>query len=140
MLHIMQGRKEILPFSVEIRPGTPVFEQLAYAVRKAVISGLIKSGDRFPSVRTMSRELLIHPNTVQKAVTVLVNEGLLDVHPGIGTVVGRIRQPSTRQSVKLLSERVEHLIVEAKKTGVSIEDLQRFVTEQWNRLSHQKTS
>jgi DNA-binding transcriptional regulator YhcF (GntR family) len=132
----MRESPDLLPFSLEIRPGQPVFEQLVYAVRKAVISGLIKPGDRFPSVRTLSRELRIHPNTAQKALSALVSEGLLDVHPGVGTVV-RHRQPAPNpQSLQLLTENVERLIVDAKKAGVSLEDLSRFLNDQWKQLSH----
>ena len=135
MLHLMRDQPDILPFSLEIRPGQPVFEQLVYAVRKAVISGLIQPGSRFPSVRTLSRELRIHPNTAQKALSVLVNEGLLDVHPGIGTVVSRQQPVPTPQSLGLLAENVERLIVEARKAGVSLEDLTRFLNDQWKQLS-----
>lgn len=133
----MHRNEELLPFSLEIRPGQPVFEQLAYAVRKAAVSGLIKSGDRFPSVRTISRELRIHPNTVQKAITVLVNEGLLDVHPGIGTVVSKRSPAPTMESLSQLKENLERLVVEARKAGMSLEDLQKQLTEQWNQLSNQ---
>ena len=137
MLHLMHHNAELLPFSLEIRPGQPVFEQLVYAVRKAAVSGLIKTGDRFPSVRTLSRELRIHPNTVQKAITVLVNEGMLDVHPGIGTVVSKRSLAPTRESLSQLKENLERLVVEARKAGMSLEDLQKQLTEQWNQLSNQ---
>lgn len=132
----MRHSEELLPFSLEIRPGQPVFEQLAYAVRKAVVSGLIKTGDRFPSVRTISRELRIHPNTVQKAITVLVNEGLLDVHPGIGTVVSKRNLSLTEESLSELKENLERLVVEARKAGMQLEDLQKQLTEQWNQLTN----
>lgn len=135
MLHIMHRNEELLPFPLEIRPGQPVFEQLAYAVRKAAVSGLIKTGDRFPSVRTISRELRIHPNTVQKAITVLVNEGLLDVHPGIGTVVSSRKLLPTPESISQLNDDLERLVVEARKAGMQLEDLQRQLSEQWNHLS-----
>jgi GntR family transcriptional regulator len=132
----MRHSEELLPFSLEIRPGQPVFEQLAYAVRKAVVSGLIKTGDRFPSVRTISRELRIHPNTVQKAITVLVNEGLLDVHPGIGTVVSKRNPSLTEEGLSELKENLERLVVEARKAGMQLEDLQKQLTEQWNQLTN----
>lgn len=131
----MKHSADILPFVLEIRPGQPVFEQLVYAVRKAAIAGLIKPGDRFPSVRTLSRELRIHPNTAQKALSALVSEGLLDVHPGIGTVVSRRQPEPTTQSLQLLTENVERLIVEAKKAGVSLEELTHFLNQQWKQLT-----
>ena len=137
MLHLAMRKDELLPFPLEIRAGLPVFEQLVYAVEKAVISGLLKEGDRFPSVRAVSRELRIHPNTVQKAISALVGEGLLEVHPGIGTVVSTRLGAGSGGGVKLLKEEIERLVVEAKKRRIRIEDLQRSVAEQWERLSNE---
>jgi Predicted transcriptional regulators len=131
---------DILPFALEIRPGVPVFEQLIYAVRKAAAAGLIRPGDPFPSVRTIGRELRIHPNTVQKALSVLVQEGLLEVHPGIGTVVAIRPLPAPDQTRQLLAEDIERLIVEARSAGLSLEDLKRLLTEQWKKLSPPRSS
>ncbi len=79
----------MFPFRVEIKPGAPVYEQVIYAVRKAVLKGQFAPGDRFPSVRQLSQELRINPNTAHKIVALLAAEGLLAVQPGLGTVVRR---------------------------------------------------
>ena len=125
----------MLPFPLRIQPGLPISEQLVYAVKKAVISGLLKPGNRFPSVRAMSQELRIHPNTAHKAIAVLVGEGLLEVHPGIGTVVGQIPAAPSEKELKLLEAEVERLVVEAKNRRLRLDDLQRIVKQQWNRLT-----
>ncbi len=90
----------MLPFSIALRPGEPVVDQVVYAVTRAVVSGQLRAGDRFPSVRTLSQELKVNPNTAQRIVALLVEAGLLAVEPGIGTVVtappraaGRRRRP-----------------------------------------------
>ena len=77
----------MLPFSLALRPGEPVVDQVVYAVTRAVVSGQLRPGDRFPSVRTLSQELKVNPNTAQRIVALLVEAGLLAVEPGIGTVV-----------------------------------------------------
>ncbi len=125
----------MLPFSVELRPGPPVFEQVVYAVKKAAISGVLRPGDRFPSVRVLSQELRIIPNTAHKAVAALVAEGLLEVRPGIGTVVGAIPAATARQRGGLLGEEIERLVVEAKKLRLELDDVRRAVEEHWDRLS-----
>src|ERR1051325_9751115 len=79
----------MIPFRVEFRPGTSLYEQVVYAAKKALVSRLLRPGDAFPSVRMLSVELKINPNTAHKVVTTLLNEGLLEVMPGIGTVVAR---------------------------------------------------
>ena len=77
----------MLPFSLALRPGEPVVDQVVYAVTRAVVSGQLRPGDRFPSVRTLSQELKVNPNTAQRIVALLVEAGLLAVEPGVGTVV-----------------------------------------------------
>ena len=79
----------MLPFTVQFRTGLSLYQQLVYAVQKAIISGQLLPGDPFPSVRKLSQELRINPNTAQKVVTRLVDQGLLEVKPGVGTRVAR---------------------------------------------------
>jgi DNA-binding transcriptional regulator YhcF (GntR family) len=125
----------MLPFPLRIQPGLPISEQLVYAVKKAVISGLLKPGHRFPSVRAVSQELRIHPNTAHKAIGVLIGEGLLEVHPGIGTVVGQLPSAPSARELKLFAGHVERLVVEAKNRRIRLDELQGMVERQWNRLT-----
>lgn len=125
----------MLPFPLQIQPGVPISEQLVYAVKKAVISGLLKPGSRFPSVRAVSEELRIHPNTAHKAIGLLVAEGLLEVHPGIGTVVGQLPSAPSARDLKIFAGQVERLVVEAKNQRLRLDELQRMVERQWNRLT-----
>jgi DNA-binding transcriptional regulator YhcF (GntR family) len=126
----------MLPFPVALKTGSPVSEQLLYAVEKAVISGQLQPGDRFPSVRALSQELRINPNTAHKVVTVLVSQGLLEVQPGIGTIVGKQPKATAQQRSELLGDDVEHLVVEAKKLQLGINDLTRAVESHWNNLTN----
>src|SRR5277367_2182119 len=125
----------MLPFRVEFKTGSPVSEQLVYAVKKAVISGLMRTGDKFPSVRTLSQELRINPNTAHKVIAALIGEGLLEVKPGIGTIVGKKPKATPQQRSELLGEDVEHLVVEAKKLRLDVGDVTRAVEQHWNKLS-----
>jgi DNA-binding transcriptional regulator YhcF (GntR family) len=125
----------MLPFPLQIQPGLPISEQLVYAVKKAVISGLLNPGSRFPSVRAVSQELRIHPNTAHKAIGVLIDEGLLQVHPGIGTVVGQPPSAPSARELKQFAGQVERLVVEAKNRRLRLDELQAMVERQWNRLT-----
>lgn len=125
----------MLPFRVQFKPGENTYEQIVYAVKKAVIAGALKPGDRFPSVRALSQELRINPTTAQKAVAALVEEKLLTVNPGIGTVVTGSGRPDRGQLNALLGPEVERLVVEARRLGLEAGDLTEAVKEHWNRLS-----
>lgn len=124
----------MLPFKVSFKTGTPVYEQVLYAVRKALVTGLLTPGDAFPSVRTLSQELKINPNTAFKIVGVLKQEGILEVVPGIGTLVSADYQPPAQDRTALLEGTLESLAVTAKQLGLSQEDVLQAFTEHWNRL------
>jgi DNA-binding transcriptional regulator YhcF (GntR family) len=63
---------------VTIEPGTSLYEQMIYAAKKAVISGQMRPGDSFPSVRALSKALKNSPNTPHKVIIHLVAEGLIE--------------------------------------------------------------
>ncbi len=125
----------MLPFTVELRTGTSIYKQLVYAVQKAIVSSQLSPGDRFPSVRMLSQELRINPNTAQKVVTRLVDQGLLEVQPGVGTLVANLPDPSPKERSVLLAREVEQLVVEARRLSLTLEQLVDAVQHQWTCLS-----
>jgi GntR family transcriptional regulator len=123
-----------LGFPVEIRPGQAIYEQIVYAVKRAVAAGTLKQGDRFPSVRTLSLALGVNPNTVQKAVGELTDRGFLEVHPGQGCFVAAQTPPSRAEGLRALGPALESLVVEASRLGLGEADLKRCISEHWQRL------
>jgi GntR family transcriptional regulator len=124
----------VLPFTVALRPGLSVHEQVVFAVKKAVVSGRMRPGDEFPSVRVLSRELRINPNTAHKVVGTLTSDGLLEVRPGIGTFVAARQAADARDRRALLREDVERLVVEARHLDLDVHDVVDAVIEHWARL------
>ena len=124
----------MIPFRVAFRPGSSLYEQVVYAAKKALVSGQIRPGDPFPSVRTLSADLKINPNTAHKVVTHLLNEGLLEVMPGTGTVVAQPPDATAAERSRLLENEVEQLVVEAKKLGMSLRDVTDALVEHWEQL------
>jgi GntR family transcriptional regulator len=128
----------MIPFRVIFRPGSSLYEQVVYAAKKALISGQLRPGDAFPSVRMLSTALKINPNTAHKVVTQLLNEGLLEVMPGTGTVVAPPRESTSAERARLLEREVEQLAVEAKRLGMSLEDITGSLADHWRRLEKRK--
>ena len=130
----------MIPFHVPFQPGISISEQVVYAAKKAVVAGQIRPGDPFPSVRELSRELKINPNTAHKIIGQLVAEGILDVHPGLGTIVAA-RLPSTAAERRsLLKKDLEPLVVEAKKLGLELDDVIDALAEHWTRLDESRAA
>jgi GntR family transcriptional regulator len=124
----------MLPFPVDLRPGESPYRQVTYAATKAIVAGVLPPGTPFPSVRELSTALRINPNTAHKVVTELVRAGLLEVLPGVGTVVARGRGVSDHERETLLARPLEQLVVEARRLGVSLDTLQGAVARQWQAL------
>jgi GntR family transcriptional regulator len=124
----------VIPFRLTFQPGVSLYEQVVYAAKKAVVSGQMRPGDAFPSVRALSQALKINPNTAHKVVTHLINDGLLEAHPGLGTVVSERAASTASERSKLLRTELEQLVVEAKRMGLALDDVTAAVTEHWKRL------
>ena len=127
----------MIPFRLTFRPGISLCEQVVYAAKKAVVSGQMRPGDAFPSVRTLSKTLKINPNTAHKVVTQLTDEGLLEVKPGIGTVVAEPSPSGPVERGNLLKHELEELVVEAKKIGLSLDDVTAAIAYHWVQLEPQ---
>ncbi len=127
----------MLPFSIELKPGLPVAEQILFAVRKAVVAGQLRAGDKFPSVRVLSQELKVNPNTAHKVIAALVAEGVLVTTPAVGSVVAERAPGGRKERAELLGAEVEWLVVEAKKLGLELEDVTAAVAAHWKRLGGQ---
>jgi GntR family transcriptional regulator len=130
----MRYSTRMVPFRITFRAGVPLFEQVVYASEKAMVSGQLRPGDPFPSVRTLSKELKINPNTAHKIVAHLVNEGLLETRPGIGTVVAVLPGSSNKQRTQLLGREIEELVVEAKRLGIELAEVLASISAQWQNL------
>jgi GntR family transcriptional regulator len=116
----------VIPFRLVFEPGTSLYEQAAYAAKKAIISGQLRPGDPFPSVRAISTALKINPNTAHKVIGHLTSEGT-------GTVVAS-RSSTAIERSRLLKKELEQLVVEAKRLGLSIEDVTAAMQQHWKRL------
>ena len=124
----------VTPFRFELRPGEPIFDQVVFAAKKAFISGEFQAGQAFPSVRALAAELKIHPNTAHKVIQRLIQEKLLEVRPGIGTVVADLPVARAPERRRLLKQEVEQLVVEAKRVGLELPEVLQEVEAQWTKL------
>ncbi|HEY0284652.1 MAG TPA: GntR family transcriptional regulator [Vicinamibacterales bacterium] len=121
------------PFSMSLRSGVPIYEQVIYAVTRAIVSGELQPGDPFPSVRALSQDLKINPNTSHKIVAALIERGLLVVRPGIGTVVSAALPATASDRRSVLDDDAERLVVEARRSGLSLQEVLASIRAHWTR-------
>jgi GntR family transcriptional regulator len=125
----------VTEFHLTLETGASICDQAVYAIKKALVSGHMRSGEPFPSVRSLSATLKINPNTAHKVIARLTAEGLLEVKPGIGTIVSAAVSENSAARNNLLKHDLERVVVEAKRAGLKLEDLTAALSYHWTRLS-----
>lgn len=125
----------MIPFRLTAQPGVPIYEQAVYAATRAIVTGQMRVGDPFPSVRALSRELKMNPNTAHKVIAQLLSDGLLESRPGVGTIVAKRPGSTPSERAALLNRRIEELVVEAKRLSIDQDDVLAAIEKHWHRLS-----
>jgi GntR family transcriptional regulator len=116
----------------------PIYQQLVQQVREGIARGDLKAHEQLPSVRQLSRDLVVNPNTIARAYTELEREGLLNNRPGRGVFVAEPKAELTKDARrKRLLESLDRFLTEAVHLGFSGEEVVRLVTSrsaqfQWN--------
>lgn len=116
---------------VNPRSGVPIYVQIVEGVKRALEVGSLRPGDRLPTVRELSGELTIAPNTIVKAYGELQRLGLVESRAGVGTVVAATAPVGVRETqVKALHERLGLLVRDALGLGIGPQELaDRFQAE-----------
>jgi GntR family transcriptional regulator len=124
----------MIPFRITFETGIPIHEQVVYAAKKALITGRLRPGEPFPSVRALSRALKINPNTAHKVIGQLIADGLIEVQPGLGTVVAEKPASTAGERAHLVKNELEQLVVEAKRLGLELHEITNALGDHWHRL------
>ena len=74
-------------FKLDPNSDMALYMQIVEQTKLAIAAGYLQNGDKFPSVRELSKELLINQTTVSKAFKELSSQGIIKTQPGIGTII-----------------------------------------------------
>jgi GntR family transcriptional regulator len=110
--------------------GTPIYRQIVEQVRLAVAIGTLAPGDAMPSVRSLAEQQVVNPNTVAKAYSELVRDGVLESQQGLGFFVAQKRQIYTRaERLRRLRQAVDSFIHEAIFLDFSADEIRKAVDD-----------
>jgi len=119
-----------MEFQIDTASRTPIYRQLVAQIREAVARGKLAPEERLPSVRDLSRQLVINPNTVARVYTELEREGVLNTRPGLGVFVAQPKTDLTRRVRKdRLTALVDSLLTEAVHLGFAADEVLTMVSE-----------
>ena len=119
-----------MEFHIDSSSRLAIYRQLARQLREAVARGTLRPEDRLPSVRELSRTLVINPNTVARVYTELEREGILSTRPGLGVFVAVPKAELTKKVRKeRLQELLDHFLTEAVHLGFAADEIIDFVKD-----------
>jgi len=127
---------------IRINPSdeTPVYAQIVQQIKFGIASGTLRSGEQLPSVRELATQLRINPNTVARAYRELEYERLVATQKGRGVFVamdaGRLPKA---ERLKLVTDKLDLLIHDAQRLGLSEEDLQELLARRLKAAQSSKS-
>ncbi len=120
------AKESKVPFtiSIDLKSGVPIYRQIIDQVKSAIATGAIGPGDRLPTVRQLSVDLSVNPNTVSRAYTELELTGLVETHMGSGTFVGTkpVQQDEVERR-RILDQICQELLSRASSHGFTLDDV-----------------
>ncbi|HYW79239.1 MAG TPA: GntR family transcriptional regulator [Thermoguttaceae bacterium] len=113
-----------MEFRIDTSSRLPIYRQLRNQFREAVARGQLLPDERLPSVRDLSRTLVVNPNTIARVYTELEREGLLNTRPGLGVFVAHPNQELTKKVRKeRFQETLDRFLTETVHLGFSSEEV-----------------
>jgi GntR family transcriptional regulator len=104
--------------------GVPIYLQIVNQVKYLVASGRLAPGEELPPIRVLAERLTVNPNTVARAYRELEVAGVVTKRRTAGTYVSDAGSPlARRERVKILSERIDALLAEARQLGIRTDDV-----------------
>ena len=117
-------------FQLDLKSRKSIYEQVVDNVKEMIITGVLPSEARLPSVREMSKTLTVNPNTVQKAYRELEHQGYIYTVAGLGCFVTvRDEQEIDKKRVEQIMEELVSLIRELMFLGVSPGEIRKKIDE-----------
>lgn len=117
----------------------PIYRQLIEQVREGVARGRLQAGERLPSVRQLSKELVVNPNTIARAYTELERDGVLNTRPGLGVFVANSPSALTLEARRSrVAALVDRLLTEAVHLGFGSDDVVAMLTERMQKFQFAK--
>jgi len=113
---------------LDYRDVRPIYAQIIGGVKEQITSGILRSGDRLPSVRELAAELAINPNTIQRAYRTLEADGWIVTVPGKGCFVSANSSCQEQEKQKHLAA-LEEACTALTALGLTREELARRILE-----------
>lgn len=119
--------------NIDSRSSTPIYQQIIDGMKENILKGILKPGDKLPSVRELSALITANPNTVSRAYMELERQNVIETLRGRGTYVSALYQPRMEEErMNTLKDNLKKIIIEAHYLGLSKEDIINLMESSYN--------
>ena len=112
---------------MEFNEKAPIYVQIMDSIQRDIVRGVIKGGDKLPSVRELSERFRVNPNTVQRAYQELERQGITFTQRGMGTFVTEDENKIKLIKREMSKEVIELFVGGMKDLGFSKEEILEIV-------------
>jgi GntR family transcriptional regulator len=116
------GRRKVM-FELDVRSRKPIYEQLTDKVKEMILHGILQTDEQLPSVRTLSQQLTVNPNTIQKAYRELEREGYIYSLQGKGSFVAPMKKEQNAIKKAEVRNELLRLMAEAVYLGFTAAEI-----------------
>lgn len=127
---------------IDTSNGIAIYEQIVRQLKFAVASGKIRRGELIPSVRELSKQLAINPNTVARAYRQLQDEQVIESVRGLGMQMTTGAERRCRADRKrMIATRLKQVLDEARQSGLLRDDVRKILDKELNHFpEHEEPS
>ena len=120
--------------TIDLRSRIPIYEQIINNIKEQALSGALKPDEQIPSIRRLTRQLGINPNTIHKAYAELERQGVIYSLAGRGAFISsdsEVRKLADAKREELLAD-IEKSVVSAKNLEIAESDVLNIVDKIYN--------
>ena len=110
-------------FVIDVMSRVPVYEQIINQVEEQIMTGILKEGDKMPSVRSLSVKLSTNPNTIQKAYSELDRRQMIVTVPGKGAFISPDALEALGVKVREKLPKLNQIVRELALAGISKDEI-----------------
>lgn len=114
---------------MDFKNNLPIYIQIMNLIKKRIVSEKIKGGEKLPSVRELSTELKVNPNTIQRSYQELEREDLVFTQRGMGTFVAEDEKIIMELKRNMASNIVKSFILDMKSIGYEKDEIIELIEE-----------
>ncbi|MBR2567287.1 MAG: GntR family transcriptional regulator [Paenibacillus sp.] len=124
--------------SIEFDNNLPIYLQIMQYIKRQIVTGALKAGDKIPSVRELAAELQINPNTIQRTFQELEREEVVETKRGLGRYVTGEERKIMMIKKEMAGELLDRFLTGMQELGIEEKDIVSIVADALAEGSQEK--